>query len=240
MARIIYVEDEPFWLDLTRNALVGHRVDSARSFREAITLIQENEAYDIALVDLNLEEDDDRLGGEILDLLRMDYPSTRLIVVTGRPPVGGLRANIFQRYGVDEIIIKGRTTLPDLRKIVTDVLRADSSTNIIQDVKIDKSELMQRYRDWRGHAENIIRTKMGETQDDALRQGKKRGDQSRLASSDQNYWLLMREEFARMSSDFEETLSAATSIADIVAAGEKLDTMVDKISGSARESLPDE
>lgn len=231
MARIIYVEDEPAWLDLTRSALVGHQVDSAGSFREAVALIQENAPYDLALVDLNLEEGDDRLGGEVLDLLRMDYPSTPRIVVTGHPPVGGLRANIFERYGVEEIIIKGHTTLPDLRKIVTQVLRADSAMNVTQEVKIAKSELMQRYRDWYRHLESMIRTNIREAQDNARKPGKTRRDQGRLMSSDENRWLLVREEFVRQSSDFERALSEAKSMPDIAAVGEQLNGMINKFAG---------
>jgi len=231
VARIIYVEDEPAWLDLTRSALVGHQVDSAGSFREAVALIQENAPYDLALVDLNLEEGDDRLGGEVLDLLRMDYPSTPRIVVTGHPPVGGLRANIFERYGVEEIIIKGHTTLPDLRKIVTQVLRADSAMNVTQEVKIAKSELMQRYRDWYRHLESMIRTNIREAQDNARKPGKTRRDQGRLMSSDENRWLLVREEFVRQSSDFERALSEAKSMPDIAAVGEQLNGMINKFAG---------
>lgn len=231
MARIIYVEDEPAWLDLTRSALVGHQVDSAGSFREAVALIQENAPYDLALVDLNLEEGGDWLGGEVLDLLRMDYPSTRRIVVTGHPPAGGLRTNIFERYDVEEIIIKGRTTLPDLRRIVTQVLRADSSVNVAPDVKIAKSELMQRYRDWHGHLESMIRTNIREAQDNARKQGKTRRDQGRPVNSDENRWLMVREDFVRQSSDFERALSEAAAIPDIAAAGEQLNRLISKFAG---------
>jgi len=226
VARIIYVEDEPVWLDLTRSALAGHQVDFAGSFGEAVALIQENAPYDLALVDLNLEEDDDRLGGEVLDLLRMDYPSTRRIVVTGRPPIGGLRANIFERYAVEEIIIKGRTTLPDLRKIVTEVLRTDSSVKVAQDVKASKSELMQRYRDWHGHLESIIRTMITEAQADARKPARAR----RAPDMGQRRWLLIREEFVRQSSDFERAISRATSTPDITAASEQLDSMMSKFA----------
>ena len=90
MARIIRVEDEPDWIEFTRGALADHRVDSASNYAQALELIQGNAPYDIALVDLSLGRDDDRLGGEILDLLKTEYPSTRRIVITGRPPVGGL------------------------------------------------------------------------------------------------------------------------------------------------------
>ena len=218
MARIIYVEDEASWLDLTRSALSGHQVDSAGSFREAVALIQQNEDYDLALVDLNLEGGNDQLGAEILDLLRLEHPATRRIVVTAHPPIGGLRANIFERYEVEEIIIKGRTTLPDLRKIVTDVLRADSTMIIAQDTKIAKSELMQRYRDWHGHLERFMRTSIREAQDDSAKQGKMRREQSISADSERNRLLSLREKFARQSADFEEVLFASATVSDMGAA----------------------
>jgi predicted nucleotide-binding protein len=127
MARIIHVEDEDEWIQQIRRALADHHVDSARNYPEALALISGGAVYDLALVDLNLEEDDDRLGGEVLDLLKADYPATRRIVVTGRPPAGGMRANILRRYGADEIIIKGTTTLPDLRRVVAAALARGSA-----------------------------------------------------------------------------------------------------------------
>jgi CheY-like chemotaxis protein len=227
VARIIYVEDESAWLELTRTALIGHQVDAADSFRKAVALIRENEPYDLALVDLNLGHGDDRLGAEILDLLRMDYPGTRRIVVTGHPPIGGLRANIFERYGVEEIIIKGSTTLPDLRKIVTEVLRADPSVNVTQDFKVDKSELAQRYRDWHAHLETIIRTKIREAQDDARKPGRMR---NRPANTNESRLLLLREEFVRAAADFESALAEATSMPDITAASAQLGQLISKFS----------
>jgi CheY-like chemotaxis protein len=213
------------WLDLTRSALAGHQVDSAGSFREAIALIQANEPYDLALVDLNLDGGDDRLGAEILDFLRLEYPTTRRIVVTAYPPAGGLRANIFVRYGVDEIIFKGRTTLPDLRKIVTEVLSNDSSAIITQDARIDKSELTQRYRDWHTHLESTLRTLIRGVQGHLPEPGKTRRQANARTESKKNRLLLLREKFARESADFERILSAAASIPEIAAAGELLDRM---------------
>jgi CheY-like chemotaxis protein len=226
VAKIIYVEDEPVWLDLTRSALRGHQVDSASTFDEAVSLIQENAPYDLALVDLNLRDDDDRLGGEILDLLRMDHPNTRLIVVTGHPPIGGLRANIFERYGVEEVIIKGHTTLPDLRRIVTEVLHADSSVNATQEFKVGKSELSQRYRDWHGQLEGIIRTRIREAQNDTRGPGRAHGEAGDHTNRDQNRLLLLREEFVRQTADFETVLSGAADVPEIIAAGDQLDRMM--------------
>lgn len=235
MARIIYVEDESAWLELTRNALIGHQVDSAGSFSEAVALIQENEPYDLALVDLNLGHGGDQLGAEILDLLRMDYPSTRRIVVTGHPPMGGLRANIFERYEVEEIIIKGSTTLPDLRKIVTEVLRADPSVNVAQDFKIKKSELTQRYRDWHAHLESIIRTKIREAQNDARKHSRMRKEGGRLTNSNESRLLLLREEFVRQATDFERAISEAKDMPDITAADEQLGNLMNRFASSIDE-----
>jgi CheY-like chemotaxis protein len=230
VARIIYVEDEPAWLELTRSALIGHQVDGADSFRKAVALIRENEPYDLALVDLNLGHDNDRLGAEILDLLRMEYPGTRRIVVTGHPPIGGLRANIFERYGVEEIIIKGSTTLPDLRRIVTEVLRGDPAANVTRDFKAGKSELAQRYRDWHAHLETIIRTKIREAQVDARKPGRMR---NRPANTDESRLLVLREEFVRAAADFESALAEAASMPDITAASEQLNELISRFPTSA-------
>ena len=240
MARIIYVENEPEWLQLTRSALAGHQVDTAGTFGEAVALIQASEPYDLALVDLNLGEGDDRLGAEILDLLRMEYPGTRRIVVTGRPPGGGLRANIFERYQVDEIIIKGSTTLPDLRKIVTETLDSDSSADAGQDFKTAKSELSQRYRDRRGHLEGIIRTRLREARDGQHRPGMMRREADRPVSRNEARLLQLRDEFVKQTAGFERTLSAASNMAELIAAGEQLDRLIKRFASGIDEMPPNQ
>jgi CheY-like chemotaxis protein len=231
VARIIYVENEEEWLNLTRSALSGHQVDTAGSFGEAIALIQAGDPYDLALVDLNLSDGDDRLGAEILDLLRMEYPRTRRIVVTGRPPGGGLRANIFERYEVDEIIIKSAMTIPDLRKIVTETLRSDSSADATQEFKSRKSDIGQRFRDWRGHVEGIIRTRLREARDGQHRQGRTHRAPDHQANGEESRLLLLREEFIRLTTEFERTLFAASDMAELTAADERLDRLIKHFAG---------
>lgn len=141
MARIIHVEDDSEWIKFARKALADHTVDSANTYIEALLLIRDNPPYDLALVDLNLERNVDRLGGEILDVLKADYPTTRRIVVTGQPPAGGLRDNLFERYGLDDVIIKGEATLPGIRRIVAGALRR----NPVSPRGVDRKSVMVIY-----------------------------------------------------------------------------------------------
>lgn len=159
MSMILHVEDEGSWRDFVKRALADHHIDSAASADEALHYLQGEVTYDLALVDLNLIEPGDLLGGEILDLLRTRYPSTRRVVVTGRPPWGSLRANIFERYEVEEIIIKGQLTLPDLRRVVEGALD-QKMWGVPQDVKLNKSVLRQRLRDWQRVQTSLMNDKI--------------------------------------------------------------------------------
>jgi CheY-like chemotaxis protein len=145
MARILHVDDEEPWRRLVKENLEDHHVDSAESLGKALSLLEANSAYDVALVDLNLKAEGD--GGEILDLLRSKYPTTRRIVVTGRPPRGSLRKTIFQRFDADEIIIKGHFDLPDLRIVIEEAVSQGGSA-LPQALRLNRSALKQRFRDW--------------------------------------------------------------------------------------------
>jgi CheY-like chemotaxis protein len=147
MARILHVEDDPVWRDLTKDRLADHRVDSARSPEEALQFLQSRAPYDLALVDINLETDSDQRGGEVLDLLRKVYPNTRRIVITAFPPAGSVRENVFRRFEVEEIIIKRDFDTPDLRLIVEEAL-SQRSGELSRALKLQRSVLRQRYREW--------------------------------------------------------------------------------------------
>lgn len=160
MARILHVENEPEWLNIVRRVLVDHEVASADTYQEALMLIRDNPPYDLALVDLNLERDNDGLGGQLLDMLKIEHPNTRRIVVTARPPSGGVRANIFERFGADEILIKGQLGLPDLRLAVSSSLgkikKVEADELPSQELTQGKATLKQRYRDWSEHVGRVI------------------------------------------------------------------------------------
>ena len=125
MARIIHVEHQQEWIDLVRRALADHEVDSARTRDQALTLLRGPEAYDLALIDLNPGRQDDRTGEEILDLLQMDFPATRRVIMTTARPADDVLSHIFERYDVQGIIIKGRVTLPGFQLVVRRALKRD-------------------------------------------------------------------------------------------------------------------
>jgi DNA-binding NtrC family response regulator len=145
MARILHVDDETDWLDFVHENLEDHHVDSAESAQKAVSLLEANSAYDVALIDLNLKVEGD--GGEILDLLLSRYPATRRIIVTGKPPRGRVRRKLIERFDAYEILIKGQFDLPDLRIVVEEAV-AQGPSGLPQTLRLNRSALRQRFRDW--------------------------------------------------------------------------------------------
>lgn len=131
MARILYVEDDEFWREYIRRQLRDHHVDTVGSVQEAVEWLSSGPAYDVALVDLNLHDDGDGEGGELLDLLSLQYPATARIIVTGSPPAGSIQQGIITRYNVEELIIKSDLRLPDLRGAVEQAI-AGPQADVLQ------------------------------------------------------------------------------------------------------------
>jgi CheY-like chemotaxis protein len=141
------VDDDEPWRQIIKSRLGDHQIDSAASLEEAIRLLQAESAYDIALVDLNLTTDSDHQGGELLDLMRIRYPKTRRILVTGSPPAGSVRKNVFERYDVEEIIIKSNLDMPDLRRVVEEAI-AHQPEGSSQSLRLRRSALRHRFWEW--------------------------------------------------------------------------------------------
>lgn len=225
MARILHVENEQAWIEIARSALADHQVDSADTYEKALILIRDSPPYDLALVDLNLVRDNDGLGGEILDLLRLDHPKTRRIVVTARPPSGGLRANIFERYGADEILIKGQYGLPDLRRAVSgslsriDEVPADPETG---EFASRKTELRQRYRDWSEHVERIIGERTAKAADDLTNAERLHGHFMTRAKAGLERWHELQKRFATECARLEKLLAEVATTAELRSASETL------------------
>jgi CheY-like chemotaxis protein len=174
MARILHVENEEFWRNLVEGQLQDHHVDSVESLNSAIGLLDTEPAYGVALVDLNLKTDDDGQGGELLDLLRLRYPSTKRIVITGSPPAGSVRKKIFDRYDVEELIIKRNLDIPDLRRTVEEAL-VSGPGELSQSLRLNRSALRQRFRDWQRIHTNHLREEKRVAQEHLYDAGKVSG-----------------------------------------------------------------
>jgi CheY-like chemotaxis protein len=237
VARILHVDDEEPWRRLVKQNLEDHQVDSAESLGRALSLLEANSAYDVALIDLNLTAEGD--GGEILDLLRSKYPTTRRIVVTGRPPRGSLRKKIFQRFDADEIIIKGHFDLPDLRIVIEEAVSQGPSA-LPQALRLNRSALKQRFRDWqRAQGDRIkydIRIAEEHMYDAAKVSGQSRDRAQRLVDRAK----LLEAEFRTSCAGMRDLLEDVRSMDDLNAAFEALEaaeerfgevSLEDKIEG---------
>jgi CheY-like chemotaxis protein len=178
LARILHVDDDEAWRRLIKSRLGDHYVDSAASLQEAIGLLQRESEYDVALVDLNLATDSDRQGGDLLDLMRIRYPATRRILVTGSPPPGSVRKNVFERYDVEEIIIKSTTDMPDLRRVVEEAI-AQGSDRLSQSLRLSRSALRQRFREWERTQADRLMDEM-RVAEDRMRDAEKAGGRGRF------------------------------------------------------------
>lgn len=154
MTRILLVENDPEWLDSIPRSLPHYNVDLAPSYNEALRCIDSGVVYDVAIVDLNLIDSADRnsfdlLGGEILIVLRQKVPATRRIALTAFPP-GAVREEVFDRYDVDELLIKGGMTLSSLREVVQLALDRNAA-HLPANARALRSALWEDFRSWRDH-----------------------------------------------------------------------------------------
>lgn len=235
MARILHVEDEDSWRDLVKRALADHHIDSAASFDETLRYLQGGASYDLALVDLNLIKPGDLLGGEILDLLRARYPLTRRVVVTGSPPRGPIRANIFERYEVEEIIIKGLLTLPDLRRVVEEALD-QTMWGVPQEVKLRRSELRQRFRDWQRSQARLLNDKMRKAEEYLNNAEKLHGQSGRRAQEALSAVQAQRHLFNSDCSAIEQLLDGVVAMKDFFKVLEELE----RVEMRYAEDAPDQ
>lgn len=233
MSRILHVEDESIWRDFVKKALADHHLDSAASYDEALRYLQGSAPYDLALVDLDLINPGDLLGGEILDLLRARYPVTRRVVVTGSPPRGPLRTNIFERYEVEEIIIKGELALPDLRRVVEGALDQRMS-GVPQDVKLRKSGLRQRFRDWQRSQASLMNDKVHDAEEYLRNAEKLHGHSGRRAQEVLSAVQAQRDLFKGDCEDIEDLLDGVVAMRDVFNVLEELE----RIEAKYAESVP--
>lgn len=154
MAKILHVEDDRDWIDVIRRALAEHHVDSAGSYEAALQYLHVGAPYDLALVDLHLRGVGDLLGEELLDLLRVRHSRTHRIVITGAPPSDSALRTLIERFDVDGILIKGKITMAELRRMVDESLTRDTPVSV--DVRVRISELQLEFGRWQRSADHVI------------------------------------------------------------------------------------
>lgn len=238
MARILHVENEPEWLDIARRVLADHDVDSAETYEKALMLIRDNPPYDLALVDLNLERADDGLGGQLLDMLKIERPNTRRIVVTAYPPSGGLRANIFERFGADEILIKGQLGLPDLRLAVSSSLskldKAAADEPLSQELTRAKAALKQRYRDWSERVDDVIQERTARADEYLSNAQRLHRQSSQRARAALDGWHVLRRRFTDECARLEALIAAVDTAAKLRSAAEELEHAESRFANEIR------
>jgi len=229
MARIIHVDDEPEWISLVQRVLGDHHVDSAATYDEALRLLNGGAPYELALVDLKLTEKDDSMGRELLDLLQNEFPATRRVVVTASVPEGAMRAGLFKQFGLDDLIVKGKASVPGLRMVVSQALKRDIYPAPEQ-VKYQDSELAEEYRDWRERTTDEIRSGIRFTEN-RLRDAGKYGAQAiAAAQAERGRWLVLKDSFTAVCTNLESVMSAAMTIEDVRSAREQFEQVKQEIA----------
>ena len=119
---ILVVDDDADWLELIRRSLPQYQVDLVQAYDDALEALRRGRSYDVAIVDLNLLNASnissrDLLGGDILKLLRANYPATRRIALTGLSPAS-VKREVLDRYDVDDLMLKQGLKLSDIRSLV--------------------------------------------------------------------------------------------------------------------------
>jgi len=234
MARILVVDNDQFWLEKISQSLPNHDVDGASEYQEAVDLLSQK-TYDIAIVDLNLLDapgyyPDDNLGGEILKLLRSDYPGTCRIALTGHPP--GRVMGIVNEYGVADLLLKQNMTLDAVRKVVQDAL-AGTSDQLQPGVRVSRLGAQDDLNRWQTDRIWMFEQRLRKLRNDL--NSPPRG-LSEAEAGDHRTALLEqigaldreREEFERQFSDVSEALNAASTTRATSAVLGRIDTLKER------------
>jgi CheY-like chemotaxis protein len=225
----LYVDDEKFWRDYITRQLRDHHVDAVGSFQAAVDLLDSEPAYAVALVDLNLRDNGDGEGGELLDLLALRYPATKRVVVTGSPPGGDIGKRILEPYDAKALIIKGTLQLPDLRRVVEEAITVQPA-QLPQSLRLNRWILRQRFRDWHRMQSDRLDDEL-RAAEEHLSDAFKLGAQTRQRAEEAVVSARQRKErFRELSIRLREAVFSIGSEADLDAALEALEKAEDNFS----------
>lgn len=208
MAIVLLLEDNIKFARAVQRVLRGHEVRHVTRVDAAIDELQRPDV-DCALIDLNLTDEDDYSGYEVLSYILHNKPDLPRAVVTGSRLKGAISKNIMLRYGVGDIVIKGDVDregygTTDLIDTVSDLLagsdrrRREMARNEITSISLAaQTELRRRINGLQQLAEQ-------------LRSGTKRRDPT----------VNSRTALTRRAEKLTELEAAAKARCDVVALGD--------------------
>jgi CheY-like chemotaxis protein len=121
--RILYVEDDPVFVDIVRQALPDYEVEDARDLGTAMSTLEARASdFCLVLVDANLTNLDDRAGYEVLQYMLDKCPGIPRILITASRLTGPVRKDFLRRFELSELLIKDHQMVPGLRASVADAL----------------------------------------------------------------------------------------------------------------------
>ncbi|SRR5579871_716894 len=147
MIKILLVDDEADIRGSIKRTLPAYDVDDIGTFGEAMNRLRVRVPYDVAIVDLNLtKEGTDKLGEELLDLLRQEYPLILRVALTGRTPTSV--QELLDRFEAADLLLKQYLDLSEVREVVTRVL-AKADKEMPLKLRSGRGDLWDQLRDWR-------------------------------------------------------------------------------------------
>jgi CheY-like chemotaxis protein len=230
--RILLVENGEDWTDLIPRVLPEYQVDVARTFEEALSRLDDGQPYDVSIVDLNLLDSPgslpDLLGGRVLEHLREYHPGTRRIALTGLPP-GAVRRAVFDKYDVDDLLLKENLAPADIRDVVQ-VAVARTSPGMPSDVKARLSELWAAFRNWRDSMERWHDQQIGILKE-RIRVSGVLGEANQDARKALADLELQQASLAKECAAAEALLTDVVSIEDVARAAVQIDRLKQRFGG---------
>ena len=244
--KILAVENDPEWLGLILQLFPDHVVKPVRYYADALLIVgAENMAYDVAIVDLNLIDSPvhrplgyrrrDMLGGDLLQKLYEDHPSTFRVALTGLPPEGPIMQSLVGEYHVDEFFMKENVDLAALRRLVLDspAAKAAAREPAVPGVEAQVADQRDKLHAWSEVRCAQLDQQIEGLQDD-LRAAGRIGPGEAEAAVDE---AALRSAIERLSAQLagipgecariEEMLDQAQSEADVARAARQIDRLID-------------
>ena len=81
--RILYIDNEESWQNTIKSFLSDYDIETVSTVADAINKLSSRVEYDIALINMNLINDNDNSGKILLDYICLNHPSLPRIVLSG-------------------------------------------------------------------------------------------------------------------------------------------------------------